>query len=302
MKAQRTTFLVLAIVIVVLGFETIRRSFSQSQRKAKTVSQAELIAQKNDTIKKTSVADSIAKANTLKESVFRDKQMTFSRVKNAYNQKTLRLQKLYDSLKIKRDNVNIYLRAFKKEEILEVWAIDQKDKPYVLLTTFKFCKNSGVLGPKRKEGDKQIPEGFYVIDRFNPESKFHLSLGLNFPNRADKAAAKADSSKLGTDIFIHGACETIGCIPITDDKIKELYILAVDAKAAGQGRIPVSIFPTRLTEDNYKALKNEFKDQPKLLSFWKGLKDGFQQFDKCKKLPNIKMLPSGEYLCTSSCK
>ncbi|MFC7667854.1 murein L,D-transpeptidase family protein [Hymenobacter humi] len=90
-----------------------------------------------------------------------------------------------------------------------------------------------------------MPEGFYQIDRFNPKSEYHLSLGLNYPNAADLALGEPDP---GGDIFIHGGEVTIGCLPITDIGIEEVYLIAVAARAAGQTLIPVHIFPFPLTE------------------------------------------------------
>lgn len=101
-----------------------------------------------------------------------------------------------------------------------------------LIKDYQICSLSGELGPKRQQGDLQVPEGFYWIDRFNPASNFYLSLGINYPNQFDRILGK--SGELGGDIFIHGGCVTIGCIPITDDKIKELYLIAVEAKSNGQ--------------------------------------------------------------------
>ena len=103
---------------------------------------------------------------------------------------------------------------------------------------------SGILGPKRQEDDWQIPEGFYHIDRFQPDSKFYISLGIGYPNTSDKILGVKDN--LGCDIFIHGGCATVGCIPITDDQIKELYLVALETQSNSERRIPVHIFPARL--------------------------------------------------------
>jgi murein L,D-transpeptidase YafK len=292
---QQTTLIVLLIVAVILGFELIRTRLMNGERKARKLEASP--KPPADTVKKISVADSIAK--TYSSSVFRDEQMKFERVKTAHKQKTDTLMALYARYKLDINSLNIYFRAFKKEQIVEVWAKDKNKNDFLLLKTYKFCKNSGTMGPKRKAGDNQIPEGFYLIDRFNPNSKFYLSLGLNYPNRSDKVLG--DTVDLGNDIFIHGDCQTIGCIPITDDKIKEVYLMAVDARAAGQKKIAVSIFPTFLTEANFKKLQTEYKDKPQLLKFWKELKAGFLAFEKCKRLPNITITAKGEYICKADC-
>jgi murein L,D-transpeptidase YafK len=102
------------------------------------------------------------------------------------------------------------------------------DQEFLHIKTYTVCATSGLIGPKRMQGDLQIPEGFYYIDRFNPYSNFYLSLGINYPNTSDRILG--DKNNLGGDIFIHGDCVTIGCLPITDSEIKELYIFCVEAK------------------------------------------------------------------------
>ena len=136
-------------------------------------------------------------------------------------------------------------------------------------------------------------EGFYYIDRFNPVSSFHLSLGINYPNSSDRTLCK--SGNPGGDIFIHGDCVTIGCIPITDDKIKELYILAVEAKNSGQTNIPVHIFPARLSQTKLVELKKEYKD-PKLFAFWQNLAEGYSYFEENKTLPSFWINKEGSYI------
>ena len=204
---------------------------------------------------------------------FKTSQLKHSRVKQAYSDKGTCVNAMLQVLDIKE--VHIFIRAFKLEEKLEVWGKDKESRKFKLITSFPFCHSSGYLGPKRRRGDYQIPEGFYEIDRFNPESNFHLSLGVNYPNASDKI--KSDATKLGGDIFIHGSCVTVGCIPITDDWIEEVYILAVEAKNNGQLSIPVHIFPSRLNENNYQEL---IKDYPNYKSFWSNLKEGYDYFEK----------------------
>jgi len=97
------------------------------------------------------------------------------------------------------------------------------------------------------------------------------------------------------DIFIHGDCVTIGCVPITDDGIREVYLIAVEARTAGQRRIPVHIFPTRLDDQGLQQLEKDFADQLSLLSFWRNLKHGFDYIEKHHKLPCISVQKDGTY-------
>ena len=120
---------------------------------------------------------------------------------------------------------NLTLIGLKHERILEVWT--KKDNKYIHLVSYPFTAFSGILGPKFKEGDRQIPEGIYGIGYLNPNSKFHLSMNINYPNAFDKKMAKQEKrTNLGSAIMIHGKAVTVGCIPIGDDKIEELYFLA----------------------------------------------------------------------------
>ena len=188
---------------------------------------------------------------------------------------------------------DILIRAFKFEEDLEVWSKNKSDSIYKLITTYKFCNNVGELGPKRKEGDKQIPEGYYTLSEFNPTSTYFLSLKVDYPNASDSVFA--DKYSPGGMIFIHGGCNSIGCIPITDKWIKELYVFGVEAVNGGQEDIPIHIFPTRLTDENYTLLKKQFSDT-KLHDFWGQLKKGYDLFEEGKELPVFSVSESGEYL------
>lgn len=224
---------------------------------------------------------------------FRAEQRKFSRVRDAYTQKESYLKKLYKDKGIDTISSSIYIRGFKYEKILEVWAKNKKDTVYKHIIDYKFCSSSGQLGPKRQQGDMQTPEGFYYIDRFNPWSSFHLSLGLNYPNQSDKILANGSP---GGDIFIHGSCCTIGCIPITDDKINELYILAIEAKNSGQTKIPVHIFPTKFTNDQFEYLKSKYPDDNETILFWENLKEGYDYFETFKRPPTISVNNKGKYI------
>lgn len=171
----------------------------------------------------------------------------------------------------------VYWRAFKWNKTLELWAFHEDSQRYVMIHNYPICEIVGDLGPKRQEGDFQIPEGLYSITNFNPTSKYHLSLRVNYPNESDRILGKY--GQLGGDIYIHGDCETIGCLPMTDDLIKEIYVINVYAKAAGQMDIPIHIFPTKMTLKNINKLKQEyFKDNTSLINFWNNLKEVYDFF------------------------
>jgi len=240
---------------------------------------------------------------------FKADQLRYERVRDADAEKTPVLEALFEEKGLVWPPGEILLRAFKQERTLELWARPSTGEDFILVRAYDICALSGGFGPKRREGDLQIPEGFYRIDRFNPASAFHLSLGLNYPNGSDKLLSDRDAP--GGDIFIHGACVTIGCLPLTDDKIKEVYLAAVEAREAGQALIPVQIFPCRMDDAGMCRLGDvlagapppdslPLKDSPgdeDLLSFWRNLKEGYDRFERSKRPPSFSIeSPTGRYL------
>jgi len=158
---------------------------------------------------------------------------------------------------------------------------------------------AGAIGPKRLEGDYQVPEGFYYINEFNPKSTYHLSLGINYPNASDRVLS--DSVKPGGDIYIHGNCVTIGCIPLQNDQIEELYILAAMAKSQGQDFIPVHIFPIRYNNRrSFEYLAKTTKDNQDLQRFAIKIKEVYDYFEEKKKLPLIFVNKKGDYVVNTN--
>lgn len=113
------------------------------------------------------------------------------------------------------------------------------------MRTYAICAASGTLGPKRARGDFQVPEGFCEVAAFNPASAFHLALRVSDPNRSDRPRSQGDP---GSDVMVHGSCVTIGCLPLTDARIEEVCVAALEARAAGQRTIPVHLFPIRVPD------------------------------------------------------
>ncbi|MGB4774711.1 MAG: L,D-transpeptidase family protein [Daejeonella sp.] len=226
---------------------------------------------------------------------FLSDQKKYARVQTAYNDKEAVVVKKLEEVNLNLDNINILIAVYKHEQELDIYVKKKGNTKYKQLKSYDICSSSGKLGPKYKFGDNQVPEGFYYIDRFNPASSYYLSLGLSYPNAADKLRSKA--SNLGGDIFIHGECVTIGCMPMTNDKIKEIYIYAIEARKNGQLKIPVYIFPFRFTETNVSKFKKQYKSDSTLLNFWSNLKTGYDQFHS--NLEEIKVTVNknnGDYL------
>jgi len=225
---------------------------------------------------------------------FRNLQWRYPRVRVASKEKDEVLRQRFKEKGVAYPPRAILLRAFKKEALLELWATDAESKPYVLLHEYRICASSGSLGPKRRFGDEQVPEGFYELDWFNPQSNFYLSLHINYPNASDRILGSRQNP--GGDIFLHGNCASIGCIPVTDDGIKEVYWLAVLVHNEGKQHLPIEIFPARLTDDGFKALAAAHQNAPALLAFWTNLQQGFDLFEKSHLLPRIKTRVDGAYL------
>jgi murein L,D-transpeptidase YafK len=226
---------------------------------------------------------------------FVDYQKTFTNVNEAHDRRIDTIKALCEKQKITWPIKQMYLRSFKADNLLEVWVKGDTMQQYKLLNSLKVCAIAGKLGPKRKEGDKQVPEGFYYIDRFNPNSNYHLSLGINYPNISDKILS--DAVRPGGEIYIHGDCVSIGCLAINDTPIEDLYILGSYAKDAGQDFIPIHIFPTlfnnakgRYIVDTLVQSNNDYKP------FLTAMQMVYYYFEKEKELPAIMVNQKGQYV------
>src|SRR5690349_1482806 len=237
-----------------------------------------------------------ATAQTVAASInFIDYQRAFPRINEALKKKEDTLMKQFQDKRLTWPAKYIYIRSFKYDSQIEVWVKQEMNEKFSLFKTYRVCALAGSLGPKRMQGDYQVPEGFYYINEFNPKSTYHLSLGLNYPNASDKILS--DSLMPGGDIYIHGSCVTTGCIPVNNEQIEELYILAAHAKSEGQDFIPVHIFPIRF--DNPRSseyLKKYVKDFPEYRFLADELKHAYTYFEKTKKLPVIMVSQKGDYV------
>lgn len=171
----------------------------------------------------------------------------------------------------------IFIRIFKKEKDLELWV--KKEETFSLFCTYRIAALSGLLGPKLSEGDRQAPEGFYFVtpSQMNPNSRFHLSFNLGYPNQYDKARKRT-----GSALMVHGNRVSIGCFAMTDPKMEEIYALADAALRNGQAYFRVHCFPFRMTADNMKR-----HGTSKWIAFWRNLKTGHDFFEKMKQPPSV---------------
>ncbi len=223
---------------------------------------------------------------------FEEVQKNFERVNDAYSRKEEYVKMKCRSKEIPEETFgNLFLRAFKKEEMMEIW-VQKPDGKYVKFNEFKIYAMSGNLGPKRQQGDCQVPEGFYYINDFNPVSNYHLSLGVSYPNESDMVLSTAEHK--GGDIYIHGARASAGCLAMSNYYIEDIYIYAVKAKTNGQQKIPVQIFPFKMTTENMNYYLR-FPQLSKNVKLWNNLAEGYRMFEKTNRLPEVYVGTDGYY-------
>lgn len=137
-----------------------------------------------------------------------------------------RLKTAFTQVQVSYPPKSVTLLFLKDKKTLQLYAGDEKAK-LKMIKSYKVLAASGKPGPKLRQGDYQVPEGIYKITYLNPNSSYHLSLRLNYPNEFDREMAKKDKrSNLGGDIMIHGRNVSVGCIAIGDPGIEEVFFLA----------------------------------------------------------------------------
>ena len=177
-----------------------------------------------------------------------------------------------------RPSAPILMRIFKKESELEVWKQARSGR-YVLVKTFPICRWSGQLGPKMRTGDRQAPEGFYSVgpNQMNPNSAYHLSFDLGYPNAYDKAQGGS-----GSFLMVHGTCSSAGCYAMTDKAVEEIYSLAREAFAGGQKAFQVHAYPFRMNAENMAKHRSDPN-----IGFWRQLKEGSDRFEALGEEPAV---------------
>lgn len=226
---------------------------------------------------------------------FVETQRVYTKTSTAGSRLEDSIKKQFEEKKLSWPPQSIYIRSFKYDRLMELWVKNVETDSFYLFKTYKVCMQSGGIGPKRIEGDNQVPEGFYYINEFNPNSNYHLALGLNYPNASDKILS--DAIKPGGDIYIHGSCVSTGCIAIQDTPIEEVYLIAANAKASGQDFIPVHIFPVKYNvKKSLNYLTETVKSKQVVHKYTLSIKAVYDYFEQNRKLPLIMINKKGDYL------
>ena len=170
------------------------------------------------------------------------------------------------------------IRTYKKEAELEIWKMKSNGE-YALLKTYPMCRWSGQLGPKKREGDMQVPEGFYPIapGQMNPNSHYYLAFNVGYPNAYDRAYGRT-----GGNVMVHGVCSSAGCFSMTDEQVADIYAIARNSFRGGQREIQLQSYPFHMTAENLA----KFRLDPNI-DFWKELKNGSDHFEVTKQEPPV---------------
>ncbi len=213
------------------------------------------------------------------------------RVKAAHAAKDAVVKGLFDAAKVPFPPAAVLFRVFKAQRRFEVWATGKRGTPYTQVAVYEICYASGLVGPKRKQGDMQVPEGFYLVDSVNPSSNFHLSLHVNYPNASDRVLSNKRSP--GSAIMIHGNCVSAGCMAMSDERIQEIWVIT-EAVRGRKGPLDVHIFPST---DWASVLANPLFATHK--EFWLNLKDGHDRFEKTRIPAAYRVDKAGKYVFPS---
>lgn len=187
------------------------------------------------------------------------------------------LKDLFASAGLSYPPKRLFFRVFKEEREFEVWASDDRRGPMDHLATYTVCHASGKAGPKTRQGDGQVPEGFYRLDALNRNSNYFLSMHVNYPNELDRKLRRT-----GSAIMVHGNCVSIGCMAMSDDRIMELYLMVKDSGLLPN--VPIHIFPQRDMEQLLLEAP-----EGKLQTFWASLERGLRFFEETGEPPRVRV-------------
>ncbi len=178
-----------------------------------------------------------------------------------------------------------FIRIFKESSELELWLQPVTDSAFQRFKTWRIANWSGKLGPKLAEGDGQAPEGIYATHSglLNPQSAFHLSFNIGYPNAFDRA-----HDRTGSFIMVHGSNVSIGCFAMTDPVIEEIYLIVEAALKNGQREVPIHVFPFRFTDERLTRAAPK-PDEAPWLDFWNDLRPIHDAFENAHQVPQVQI-------------
>ncbi len=206
------------------------------------------------------------------------------RIDRARREKRAIVEQLFARAKVAFPPRQVLLRAFKKDKRLEVWAAAKAKGPLTHVTSYQVCYASGVIGPKRREGDLQVPEGFYRLSFFKAKSDYHMAMQVSYPNTSDRILG--DPRTPGGEIMVHGDCVSIGCLAMSDERIEELWLIT----RAAPRPIRIHIFPSRDMKGLIASAAH-----PQHEAFWRNLMLGHDRFAKDHVIPGVRVKADGSY-------
>ncbi len=208
------------------------------------------------------------------------------RVAAAHRAQDKEVVALFGAVGLEFPPASLHFRVIKDEALLEVWAADAPAARLRHITSYRICAASGTPGPKRRQGDWQVPEGFYTLDLYNDHSSYYLSMRISYPNKSDRILGHRNP---GSAIMIHGNCVSIGCLAMSDQRIQELWVMA-DAMRQRRQRVTVHIYPGR---DMTSYIDGEGNLARK--AFWQNIKTGYDWFAETGRVPRVRIDQAGRY-------
>jgi len=206
-----------------------------------------------------------ARAELLPPGTIADRVRTFGPAAEA------RLLPHFEKAGVRYPPARVLLLGLKEERTLGLYAASSGTSAWRFIRSYPVLAASGTLGPKLRQGDLQVPEGVYGVEYLNPNSQYHLSLKISYPNAFDRRQARAEGrANLGGDIMIHGKDVSIGCLAMGDPAAEELFVLAAKT---GLSNITVLLAPGDFRKRDfshakpwvqalYAQLRAKFKELP----------------------------------------
>jgi len=166
-----------------------------------------------------------------------------------------RLKPFFDAKHVPYPPARLTLVGLKEEKLVEIYAAGTNQN-LQFIRAYPILGASGGPGPKLHEGDRQVPEGIYPVEWLNPNSLYHLSFRIGYPNDFDREQAKLETrTNLGGDIMLHGGAKSIGCLAMGDPAAEDFFVLAAET---GISNITIILSPVDFRQGKAVAITGKF--------------------------------------------